>query len=221
MRRLTICVVKHVNELRLSFGTVPQGEVMSKADIIFLTKLTAAQIEKGEDLPPRLISIGKEVEAKVSKFQTYETKATDMAVSIKQLLAEAATYCDKGGFNAFRKHHCPSLGRSRTYELLAIASGKKKQKQSKAEGAARQGKHLAKLKKLAASVSDGPSSALRQFTASVLKLVLLTATEKPSKFAGTTAKPDDLKMLGKFLMTVADLHNDAQNVVSLQRRRMT
>src|SRR5438105_9333703 len=180
---------------------------MSKSEIIFLTKLNAAQIEKGRSLPSRLIAIGKEIEATVFKFQTYETKASDLAVSIKALLAEAATYCDKGGFNAFRNKFCPSLGRSRTYELLAIASGKKTQDQSKAQGAARQAKYQTKLKKgavsvsdgqwstltqnqskaqgaaqqakcqanpkkTAASVSDGQSSALRQFTASVLELVL-------------------------------------------------
>ncbi len=105
--------------------------------------------------------------------------------------------------------------------MLAIASGKKTQEQSKAEGAERQAKYQAKLKKAAASVSDGPSSALRQFTASVLELVLLTANVKPAKFAGTMAKPDDLKILGKFLIAVAGLHNDAQNVVSLQRRGIT
>ncbi len=80
-----------------------------------MTKLTAAQIKRGKNLPARLISIGKEVEARVSKFHAYEAKASDMAVSISCLLKEAATFCDKGGFNAFRKRHCPSLGRSRAY----------------------------------------------------------------------------------------------------------
>jgi len=71
-----------------------------------MTKLTAAQITRGKNLPARLINIGKEVEARVSKFHAYEAKASDMAVSISCLLKEAATFCDKGGFNAFRKRHC-------------------------------------------------------------------------------------------------------------------
>jgi hypothetical protein len=68
---------------------------MSKhqAEVIFLAKrLTAAKIEKGANLPPRLISIGKEVEARVSKFEKLETKTSDMAVSIEQLLVEARRY---------------------------------------------------------------------------------------------------------------------------------
>jgi hypothetical protein len=50
---------------------------MSKAaEVILLkAKLTAAQVENGKSLPPRLVAIGKEIEARVSKFQTYETKA--------------------------------------------------------------------------------------------------------------------------------------------------
>jgi hypothetical protein len=170
-----------------------------------MTKVTAAQISKGKNLPPRLISIGREVEAKVSKFETYETKAADMAVSISCLLKEAADYCDRGGFNAFRKRHCPSLGRSRAYELLAIASGKKTIEQSKSEGAARQARHVAKLRATAAamrsSVTNGKSS---QFTQWVLHLILLTETAKPAEFASTTASSDDLIKLGNFLAAVAD-----------------
>jgi hypothetical protein len=171
-----------------------------------LMKLTAAQVQKGKNLPPRLINIGKEVEAKVSKFETYETKAADMAVSIKQLLAEAATYCDKGGFNAFRKHHCPSLGKSRAYELLAIASGKKTVEQSKEQGRARQARHVAKLKAVASAMRGGVplDDGKRQFSRFVLELVLLTATATPAEFVSTTANTDDLQKLGSFLMAVAD-----------------
>ena len=169
-----------------------------------MTKLTAAQIKRGKNLPPRLISIGREVEAKVSKFETYETKAADMAVSISCLLKEAADYCDRGGFNAFRKRHCPSLGRSRAYELLAIASGKKSIEQSKATGAARQAKHVAKLRATAAAMRSSVSDGKSQFTQWVLHLILLTETAKPADFASTTARPDDLIKLGNFLAAVAD-----------------
>jgi hypothetical protein len=49
---------------------------------------------------------------------------------------------------------------------------------------------------------------------------LLTATAEPVTFVNTTAMADDLRTLGIFLTAVADLHN-AQNVVSLRRRRIT
>ena len=170
-----------------------------------MTKLTAAQITKGKNLPARLISIGREVEAKVIKFDTYETKAADMAVSISCLLKEAADYCDRGGFNAFRKRHCPSLGRSRAYELLAIASGKKTIEQSRAQRRARQERHVKRLRATAAamrsSVGDGKSS---QFTQWVLDLILLTETAKPADFTNTTACSDDLIKLSNFLVAVAD-----------------
>jgi hypothetical protein len=189
-----------------------------------MAKLTAAQINRGKHLPPRLINIGREVEAKVSKFETYEIKAADMAVSIKQLLAEAATYCDRGGFNAFRKTHCPSLGKSRAYELLAIASGRKTVEQSKAQGRVRQARHVAKLKAVASamrphsggmrghgmpSVSDGNS----QFSRFVLELVLLTATASPAEFVSTTANTDDLRKLGDFLIAVAGAQRPKLRVV--------
>jgi hypothetical protein len=115
-----------------------------------IKQLTAAQIEKGENLPPRLVKIGEEIEAKLVKADTYQGKADNMIVSVVELLKEAGKYCDGGGFNAFKKNFCPSLGKSRTYELLAITSGKKTIEQSKAENAARQAKHTAKLKTAAA-----------------------------------------------------------------------
>jgi len=189
-----------------------------------MAKLTAAQINSGKHLPSRLIDIGREVETKVSKFETYETKAADMAVSIKQLLAEAATYCDRGGFNAFRKTHCPSLGKSRAYELLAIASGKKSVEQSKAQGRARQARHVAKLKAVASAMRapgshSGGMQAVplddgkRQFSRFVLELVLLTATATPAEFADTTANTDDLRKLGEFLIAVAGAQRPKLRVV--------
>ena len=129
-----------------------------------------------------------------------------MAVSISCLLKEAATFCDKRGFNAFRKRHCPSLGKSRAYELLAIATGKKSIEQSRAEGRARQERHVKKLRATVAAMrgvplADGKSS---QFTQWVLHLILLTETAKPVDFTNSTASSDDLIKLGNFLAAVAD-----------------
>jgi len=41
---------------------------------------------------------------------------------------------------------------------------------------------------------------------------------EPEVFAGTKAKADDLKTLAGFLIAVADLQDDARNVVTLRRR---
>ncbi len=64
--------------------------------------LTAAQIAKGKNLPPRLVNIGREVEAKVSKYRTYEAKASDIqpCQSGSYSLRQQPTSI-KGGFNAF------------------------------------------------------------------------------------------------------------------------
>jgi len=175
--------------------------------------LTAAQIAKGRNLPTRLINIGREIEAKASKYRAYEAKASDMAVSIRELLAEAATYCDKGGFNAFRRKFCPSLGRSRAYELLAIASGKKSADETKAVKAARQAKHIARLK-AAARPSLAETNVVRlvprdaRFKEHVLELTLLIAEANPAKFAGVALPAGDLAMLGTFLLSVADLQRE-------------
>jgi hypothetical protein len=144
--------------------------------------LTAVQIEKAaidilggrtttdaaKVMPPRLLTIGKEIEAKLAKADTYQGKATDMVESVKELLVEAAKLCDDSGFNMFRKHFCPSLSKSRAYEILAIASGKKSVAQSRAEGAARQAKHMAKLKAatvvpLRSAPTDASAKALAEF----------------------------------------------------------
>jgi hypothetical protein len=93
----------------------------------------------------RLRFIGREIEAKLAKADTYRDKAADMVMSVTQLLAEAKTLCRTvARFQKFRTHLCPSLGRSRTYELFVIASGKKSVEQSRAETKARVAKHRAK-----------------------------------------------------------------------------
>jgi len=142
--------MSHTN--RKSGKAIAHGETDEASDLTKPTKkLTASEIEKGECLPSRLTAIGEEIEAKVSKADGYQTKAGDMVDSIKKLLAEAKEYCDEDGFNAFRKHYCPLLGKSRAYELLAIASGRKSVEEVKAGNSARQAKHIAKLKAAATS----------------------------------------------------------------------
>jgi hypothetical protein len=88
-----------------------------------MSKLTAAQIEK--NCPDSIQDLGKRIAAHYDKLLKCEDKAEQHKATIGQLLVKANEACDKGGFNAFHARFCPQLGRSRAYELLQIASGKK------------------------------------------------------------------------------------------------
>jgi hypothetical protein len=182
--------------------------------------LTAKQIKSARNLPPRLIAIGREIEVRTSKADGYHARAVDHVDSIKALLVEAKSFCDKGGLNAFRKRYCPSLGRSRAYELLAIASGKKSARQMKLQGAVRQARHVAKLKAAASALRradrplvtdakaapsrDGQNTVL-DFTRCITELVFMTETAEPKAFNGAAVEADDLRKLADFLIDVADL----------------
>ena len=103
----------------------------------------------------RLVVIGKEIEVKLAKADTYDDKAADMMASVDVLLAEAESRCtDAALFQRWKKTQCPSLGKSRAYELRAIASGKKSVEQSRAETRARVAKHRAKPVTERASVTN-------------------------------------------------------------------
>ena len=94
-------------------------------------KLTAAQVKKSADEPKQrgtigeLHNIGRQIQVKVEILNHLGGKAVDMKDSIDHLLADAEKLCDRGGFEAFKKHYCQGLGQSRTYELLAIQQGRK------------------------------------------------------------------------------------------------
>ena len=124
---------------------------MMKSKDVAVNPLTAAQIEKGENLPPRLHQIGKEVEAKLAKADKYHGKAEDMIASVGQLLAEAKELCDGDGFNVFKAKYCPSLGKSRAYEIFAIATNKTTVEEVRAEGRKRQAKSRANKKQAMAN----------------------------------------------------------------------
>lgn len=104
-------------------------------------KLTAAQVE--EDCPQRLREIGKEIEAKLAKAEKYDGKANDMIASVRQLLTEAKELCDGDGFDAFKTKFCPSLGKSRAYEIHAITTGKKTIEEVRDDTRKRVAKHRA------------------------------------------------------------------------------
>jgi hypothetical protein len=96
----------------------------------------------------RLLAIGREIEAKLKKADVYGVKAEDMVRSVNQLLAEAEKICKhhRISFKDFKQARCPSLGKSRAYELLAIAAGKKTIEQTRKATRQRVAKHRAKPK---------------------------------------------------------------------------
>jgi hypothetical protein len=64
-------------------------------------------------------------------------------IKLQELIAEAEQLCDSSGFDAFRKKFFPNLGKSRVYELLAIASGKKSIEETRAVNRKRVAKYRA------------------------------------------------------------------------------
>jgi len=126
--------------------------------------ITAAEI--AENCPARLTELGQRIAAHLEKAARCDQKANDHRISAGRLLAEAKKLCDEGGFAAFHERFCPNLGKSRTYELLAIASGRKSLEQSRAINAERNRKHRAEKKRGAAeavhhvmeSVAKSPGS---------------------------------------------------------------
>jgi hypothetical protein len=104
-------------------------------------KVTAAQIE--EECPERLQEIGKEIGERFKKAQNGYQKADDHMDAIKALLGEAERLCDEGGFKKFQEILCPQLGKSRAYELLAIARDKRSIEETRARTRERVAKHRA------------------------------------------------------------------------------
>jgi hypothetical protein len=105
-----------------NLGEIPalNGSANSAADP--KRRITASEIKKG--CPAILLNLSKRVVAYLEKAQKYEEKA-DHYTTASQYLAQAKAICNEGGFAAFWDRFCPSLGRSRAYELLAIAAGNK------------------------------------------------------------------------------------------------
>ena len=104
-------------------------------------KVTAAEVEK--DCPARLQDLGKRIFAHFDKARQCQEKAEQHYTAIAQHLAKAKEACDADGFDAFRERFFPDLGKSRVYELLAIANGKKSVEEINASTRARVAKHRA------------------------------------------------------------------------------
>jgi hypothetical protein len=98
--------------------------VVDAAGEVITTKIMASEV-KSDDCPAELLQWGKRVTAHLDQADKSQKRAEQHRISAGRYLALAAAACDEGGFEAFRERFCPTLGRSRTYELKAIAAGDK------------------------------------------------------------------------------------------------
>ena len=105
-------------------------------------KFTAEIVEGA--CPVLLRDLGKQITAHLERAQKYAEKAEQHRIAAAQLLVQAKGLCDVGGFTAFHEKLCPDLGRSRTYELLAIATDKKSIEDTRASTRERVARHRAK-----------------------------------------------------------------------------
>jgi hypothetical protein len=123
-------------------------------------KFSAAAVQH-DDCPKELRDVGKRIAAHLEKTHKYSEKANQHRIAAAQLLAQARELCDGGGFDAFHSKFFPNLGRSRTYELLAIATGKKSAEETKAgtrKRVARYRVSRAQVSVTTADVTDDPGS---------------------------------------------------------------
>jgi hypothetical protein len=95
-----------------------------------------------------------------------------MRDSINALLKEAKKLCDEDGFQVFKSKYCPTLGKSRTYELLAVEQGKKTIEQIKSDTARR----MREMRSRNAAPTPQPGN---------------NVTEKPSVTSRGSDLPDD------------------------------
>jgi hypothetical protein len=138
----------------------------------------------------RLLDIGREIAARVEKLDKIGVKAVDHVDSINHLLAEAEKLCETAeAFKAFKQNHCPNLGRSRTYELLAIEEGRKSLDGIRALTRARVAKHrAAKSRK---PVTDKPSVTLNGESIDASKLGTAARSQITDALADSKPAPAD------------------------------
>ena len=115
-------------------------------------KLTAEEVE--QDCPVVLQDLAKRITAHLDKARNYQGKAEQHCTAVAQYLAKAKEACDDGGFNAFREKFFPELGKTRIYQLLAIATDRKSVAETKAGTRARVAKHRAKKAAASVTVTD-------------------------------------------------------------------
>jgi hypothetical protein len=152
-------------------------------------RITATQIE--EACPVELADWGRRVAAHLKKAEDYGQKAEQHLTSAGQYLALAHDACTESGFDKFREKFIPNVGRSRAYELKAIATGQKSLEEIRAAGRERVARHRAKK---AAGESVTPSN--------------VTDSEGDITKTATPAEPDEPRqenLAGN--STTEDAHN--------------
>ena len=190
--------------------------------------ITAAQI--AENCPAKLTELGELIAVHVEKAERYEQKADDHFISAAGLLSEAKKLCDKGGFAAFRKRF--NLGKTRIYELLAIASGKKSVAQIRAAGAERNRKFRA-ANKAAAAVRHETESESKPVPASprpttALQIAKADAQKARAKAVALMFPPETKRIPSELrealiaaLGTLASGRADAAVAVERERARLS
>jgi hypothetical protein len=117
-------------------------------------KFTAVQVEG--DCPKILCDWGDRVVAHLERAHKCEEKAEQHRIAAGQLLTCVIDRCDADGLDAFLKKFCPDLGRSRVFELKAIAAGKKSLGDTRAATRERVARHRAKKASPLQAVTDSP-----------------------------------------------------------------
>jgi hypothetical protein len=158
-------------------------------------KITVSGVKKGS---ADLKKLGREIEARVAKMDQYGGKAVDMRDSVNKLLEEAQRLCaDDAAFVAFKKKYCPRLGKSRTYELLAVEQGKKTIEQIRADTARRMRAMRARKANQPENNGDGINSSVTSGTESHGSDLPddadddNTSTPAPASDAGTARQLED------------------------------
>jgi hypothetical protein len=169
-------------------------------------KLTAAQVEKA--CPHDLQKIGERITVHLTRAAKCDEKAEQHRVAAGQLLAQAKEACDDSGFDAFRERFFPDLGRTRVYELLAIASGKKTPEEVRAASRERMVKHRAKKAEAPASVTvtdkPKPLGASRDDNKVEATTNAADQTPGPGRPRGGVSTPEDGSLI-QFSATVMEL----------------
>jgi hypothetical protein len=109
-------------------------------------KITAAQVMA--DCPEQLVVLGEQAAAHLTEAYTHKEMCEQHLAKAKEVLAQVRALCDDDGFAAFydifHKTFCSDVGRSRTYELLALATGKTSIEDARAKTRERVARHRAK-----------------------------------------------------------------------------
>jgi hypothetical protein len=194
--------------------------------------LTAAQVEKS--CPVRLQDLGKRIAAHLAKAAQCDEKVEQHRISAGQLLAEAKKACDGGGFNAFREKFFPNLGKSRAYELLAIATNKKSVEETRADTRERTARSRANKKEAAANsatVAEKPTAAIRpegdgsestEASAAKLELAINKAADGQFEFYWDSedreayARPQAIKLADGFYEDIKAAVEELQKTVTAQ-----